>query len=328
MSDAASLDFPVLDESLRRPLGRTGLTVSPLGYGSAPAGFLETEDDVLARILHGMLDAGVNLIDTAAMYRGAEEAIGRTVSSRRDDYVLVSKCGHEIEETGDPAWSKETIRDSIDRSLRRLKTDVIDVMLLHSCELDVLERGEAIEAVVAARDAGKIRHAGYSGDNDAAAWAARHPELEVIQTSVSVCDQRNLDLVLPAVAEAGGGGVMAKRPIANAAWRAKDERYEWYEKYVAPYIERFLAMNVDLDDDLDLGPLGEKPAKDAWPEVALRFTLSFEGVATAIVGTTRPHHLRDNLAAAANGPLLPHNVERLREAFRRAEPEAGWPGLT
>src|SRR5208282_5869656 len=94
-------------------------------------------------------------------------------------------------------WSPDLISQTIDRSLRLLKTDVLDVMLLHSCDLETLKKGDALGALVQARAAGKIRFAGYSGDNDAAAYAAAHPDVAVIETSINLVDQANLDLVLP-----------------------------------------------------------------------------------------------------------------------------------
>ena len=84
------------------------------------------------------LDSGVNLIDTAASYYGSEEMIGKTVGHRRDEFILVSKCGGEFDEFDDPAWSPAVITKTIDRSLQRLKTDRLDVMLLHTCDLETL----------------------------------------------------------------------------------------------------------------------------------------------------------------------------------------------
>ncbi|MDB5296464.1 MAG: aldo/keto reductase, partial [Phycisphaerales bacterium] len=76
--------------------GRTGLEVTPLGFGAAPIGFLKTDQDKVASILNFMLDQGVNLIDTAAGYEGSEALIGAAVGHRRAEYVLVSKCGTKV----------------------------------------------------------------------------------------------------------------------------------------------------------------------------------------------------------------------------------------
>lgn len=302
----------------RRPFGGTGFDVAPVGFGGAPVGLLDTAEAEVGRLLNGLLDAGVDVIDTAAVYLESEPRIGRTIGHRRDEYVLVSKCGPALDEIDAPAWSAELVSKSIDRSLRLLRTDHLDVILLHSCDLETLRSGEALGAAVAARDAGRVRHVGYSGDNEAAAWAVAQDDVEVLQTSVSICDQQNIDAVLPA-ARANGVAVMAKRPIANAAWKSIEQQYEDYRKYAEPYHERFAAMGLSRDA---LGFDG------SWPELALRFTLSIPGVHVAICGTTRPEHAMSNLAAAAKGPLPDATVEAIRHAFRSARGANDWPGLT
>jgi aryl-alcohol dehydrogenase-like predicted oxidoreductase len=314
---------PVLDPDTFRPFGRTSLRVSPLGFGGAPIGNLDVDRAVVGEILDLLLDHGVNLVDTAHAYGGSEEAIGAAIGARRDDYVLVSKCGSKWEEDGlPPAWTPQYIRATIDRSLQRLRTDHLDVLLLHSCDLETLQRGEVLDAVLEARAAGKVRFAGYSGDNEAAAWAAAHPEIAVIQTSVSICDQRNIDDVL-GLTRKHDVGVMAKRPVANAAWKTRERQYERYLRYAEPYHERFERMSIDL------GALREAcKAELDWPEIALRFTLSLPGVHTAIVGTTNPVSVQANLRAAAKGPLPEAAVNLFRDAFRTADPGGTWLGLT
>ena len=127
----------------KRVLGDTGLTVSILGFGSGPIGHLDTDRREVASILNALLDRGVNLIDTAGSYLGSEEMIGESISHRRDEYVLVSKCGQAFAGLEGPAWSAAMISQTVDRALRRLRTDRLDVMLLHSCDLQTLQKGEA-----------------------------------------------------------------------------------------------------------------------------------------------------------------------------------------
>lgn len=321
---------PALSRDQYRRFGRTDLMVSPLGFGGAPIGMMSSEQDEVGRILNRLLDLGVNLIDTARMYRGSEAAIGATVGHRRREFVLVSKCGAVGAPGISDPWSKAAITANIEESLRQLRTDVIDVMLLHSCGRDVLDRGEALAAAVAAREAGKVRFVGYSGDNETGAHAATLPDIAVIQTSVSVCDQRNIDVLLPQT-RAHDVGVMAKRPVANAAWKKIDDQYSAYTEYARPYHDRFARMDLTLQGlGLDLVEFGarEGNADRAWPEVALRFTLSVDGVTTAITGTTRPEHVDSNVAAAARGPLPASAVAKIREAFKQADPKGEWLGLT
>lgn len=298
------------------------MSVSVLGFGGAPIGFQEIDRRRVGDILNLLLDEGVNLIDTAAMYAGSEEAIGATIGARRDEYVLVSKCGQAFEDLPGEAWSPEVITATIDRALKRLRTDHLDVMLLHSCSRDVLEQGDALAALVAARDAGKVRFCGYSGDNETAAYALTLPDIAVLETSVSIVDQANLATVVP-LAAARPVGVIAKRPIANSAWRGADNLPGLYQDYARTYADRFTAMGLALSD---LGLDGEP----TWAEVALRFTLGQPGVTVAIVGTTNPDNARTNIANAALPPLPEHAVMALRQAFAKAQAASGetWTAQT
>ncbi|MEX2673665.1 MAG: aldo/keto reductase [Phycisphaeraceae bacterium] len=301
-----------------RQLGQTGLWVTPLGFGAAPMAFLDKPQEQADATLNRVLDAGVNLIDTAACYPNSEQVIGRAVGHRRDDYVLASKCGHLAHGLRGREWSAELIARSIDRSLTLLRTDHLDIMLLHSCDLAVLKQGEALEALRQAREAGKVRHIGYSGDNEAAAYAAGLEDVEIIQTSVSICDQTNIDLVLP-VAEGRNLGVIAKRPLANAAWKNLAEQPGMYAHYAAEYNRRLRRMNLtpsDLGFDDGTGA--------AWLEMSLRFTLSQPQVHAAIVGTTCIDHLEANVYAAGLGALPPIAVQKVRNAFHRAQNGAGY----
>jgi len=303
----------------KREFGKTGFEVSVLGFGGGPVGYLETDKQDVARMLNMLLDRGVNLIDTAASYQGSEIAIGEAVSHRRDEYVLISKCGRVFDDMTGEAWSAEVVEQTVDRALRRLKTDHLDVMLLHSCELDILQRGEALGALARARDAGKIRFYGYSGDNEAAIYAANQDEVAVIETSVNICDQANIENVLPLTREKNIG-VLAKRPVANAAWRESSEQGGMYVDYTRGYTDRIRKMAIK---PTDMG----FPDDDytTWAEMALRFTLSQPGVTTAIVGTTRAENAERNLAVAEKGPLPDDVISKIRAAFHRAETESGEP---
>jgi aryl-alcohol dehydrogenase-like predicted oxidoreductase len=131
----------------RLPFGRTGLTASQLGFGAAPIGYLNTEREKVRKILNLMLDRGVNVIDTAASYEGSEEMIAQAIGHRRHEFVLISKCGTSLSDIDAPSWSPDLIRKTVDRSLRRLRTDRLDVMLLHSCDLQTLQKGQRDRAV-------------------------------------------------------------------------------------------------------------------------------------------------------------------------------------
>ncbi|HEY1629399.1 MAG TPA: aldo/keto reductase, partial [Tepidisphaeraceae bacterium] len=221
-----------------------------------------------------------------------------------------------------PAWSYETVSRTVDRSLRLLKTDALDVMLLHTCDLATLKKGDALRALADARKAGKIRFAGYSGDNDAVAWAAAQGNVAVVEMSLNITDQMNIDVALP-LTKQHNVGVIAKRPVANAAWKEPSQQPGMYRSYSHEYTERFKKMGLKLSD-LDYKDSDEK----AWAEIALRFTLSLSEVHTAVIGTTSARHAQANLAAAEQGPLPSKVVQKIRDAFRKADPNKQWRGLT
>ena len=308
----------------QRRFGKTNLRVSPLGFGAAPIGYLDKDIDSVTRLLNGLLDAGPNLIDTAACYPGSEPLVGRAIGHRRDDYVLVTKCGHEVDGTSAKEWSADLIAQTVERALKRLRTDRIDVMLLHTCSLETLKQGDVIDALVKARKAGKVRFCGYSGDNEAAAYAAGLSEVSVIQTSVNICDQANIEKVLPRARE-NDIGVLAKRPIANAAWKELSEQKGIYQNYARTYRERLLASGLT---PAQLGFEGDP--QQLWPRIALRFTVSQQGVHTAIAGTTSLENAKANLAAVEEGPLSNEVTEQIRQAFQKAQARSGqeWAGLT
>jgi aryl-alcohol dehydrogenase-like predicted oxidoreductase len=305
-----------------REFGRTGWKVSEIGWGGAPAAFLNTDRQSAVNLVNSLLDSGVNLLDTAAMYPGSEQFIGENFAHRRGDYILVSKCGTKVAGIDETPWSPQLISASVDRALKLTKSDHLDVMLLHSCDLATLKKGEALAALVKARDAGKVRFVGYSGDNDAAAFAAALPDIAVIETSINIVDQINIDKVLP-VARTNRVGVIIKRPIANAAWKPLSDQKGMYASYAKIYTDRFAKLGLSISD---LGFTGD-PAIE-WPRVALRFALSFPDAHVAIVGTTRPENAAANLRFAAEGPLPESVVAKIRDAFRKADPDGSWSGQT
>ena len=155
----------------------------------------------------------------------------------------------------------------------------------------------------AARDAGKIRFIGYSGDNERAAWAAACPLIDVIELSYNLADQYNRGAVL-GIAQANGVGVIAKRPLANAAWQHADNPAAANEHHVT-YARRFGHINLD-HQAFGCASMGE---------LALRYTLSVPGIHTAIASSTSPQRLGDNVAAAEQGALPPDVVQAIEAAF-------------
>jgi aryl-alcohol dehydrogenase-like predicted oxidoreductase len=129
----------------KRPFGKSGMDVTVLGFGGAEIGFEKASATEVARLLGDALDAGLNVIDTAECYLASEELIGQAVSSRRNDYYLFTKCGHP-DSYLTANWRPESLLASIERSLKRLKTDRVDLVQLHSCSESDFLRGDPRQA--------------------------------------------------------------------------------------------------------------------------------------------------------------------------------------
>jgi aryl-alcohol dehydrogenase-like predicted oxidoreductase len=272
-------------------LGKTGLEVTRLGVGLSEIGSELSFDEVeqAGALLNAALDRGVNFLDTAACYGISEELIGMTVAGRRDEYVLASKAGHIRDDYQGEEWSYQTVADSVDRSLVRMKVEYIDILQLHSCGIDVLERGDAIRALEDAKAAGKIGHVSYSGDNEAAHWAVDSGRFDTLQTSLNLTEQGARTSGLLAKAQERGVGVIVKRPIGGATWSRAKQGIEPPRNYDREYFDRARAM-------AELGDLPEEPSDAVL--LALGFTLAHPEVGVAIVGTKSPEHMRGNLDLA------------------------------
>ena len=212
-----------------------------------------------------------------------------TVAGRRDEYVLASKAGHIRDDYQGEEWSYQTVADSVDRSLVRMKVEYIDILQLHSCGIDVLERGDAIRALEDAKAAGKIGHVSYSGDNEAAHWAVDSGRFDTLQTSLNLTEQGARTSGLLAKAQERGVGVIVKRPIGGATWSRAKQGIEPPRNYDREYFDRARAM-------AELGDLPEEPSDAVL--LALGFTLAHPEVGVAIVGTKSPEHMRGNLDLA------------------------------
>ena len=287
------------------PLGHTGLNVSALGFGAMHINDERTTEAEAGALLNGVLDEGINLIDTARGYGLSEVRIGRHLAHRRSEFVLSTKVGYGVE--GVPDWTYDCIVQGVERALKLMKTDWLDIVHLHSCPLPVLQQGDVARALNDCRAAGKLRVAAYSGDNAEIDFAIASGAFGSLQTSVSVCDQAHLQH-RAARADHAGIGVIAKRPLAGAVWRFAERPGDFAEGH---YWDRFQAMNL--------------PAQEDWADVALRFVAFHTGAASAIVGTAKPQNLRRNLDTIERGPLPPALVAAIRDAFSRHGAE--WPGL-
>lgn len=293
----------------KRRLGRTDMEVSVLGFGGSDV--VERSAHVVERLLQSAFDVGVNVIDTAECYEHSEELIGQATRNRRDRIYLFTKCGHPRDVQSED-WSRQSILETIERSLRRLQTDRIDLIQLHGASEAVMMRGEAIAALETAREKGFVRYLGYSGDGQDALYAVKSGAFDTLQTSINIADQEAISSSVP-LAREKEMGVIAKRPLANVAWKTGHKPMKSYHH---EYWERLRKLNYDF-------------LRDYLPEesiaTALRFTLSVPGVHTAIIGTSKPERWSENASMIANGSLGEDDFQAIRERWQDVAPRT-WIG--
>jgi aryl-alcohol dehydrogenase-like predicted oxidoreductase len=298
-----------------RVLGRTGVEVPVLGYGAmelrgGPRGPVIADEDA-GRLLTGLLDAGVTLIDTAIDYGRSEELIGQYLSSRRDEFFLASKCGCPLSLPPDVLptpdthdYSAENVRAGVEQSLARLQTDHLDLIQVHlSPPRSGMEAAGTIEALDRLRAEGKVRFIGMSGMLPNLPDQIDMGVFDVFQIPYSAL-QPGHDELISRAANAGAGVLIRGGTARGTASEDKNWTVQPLSSSGPAARDRWQA--AELDELLDEGMSRH--------EFILRFTLSHPGLSSAIVGTTKPEHARSNVAIASRGPL-PEDV--YAEARRR-----------
>ena len=273
--------------------GKTGVNVSKLGLGLAQVGFQlgSAEYDTADKILNTALDNGINFLDTAAMYLDSESIVGKSVGHRRDEYFLATKAGTGRTTSPDSEWTYKKMKDSVENSLKDLQTDVIDLVQLHSCETHLLEQGDVIKALQDCKLEGKIKYIGYSGDNEAAMWAVKSNLFDTLQTSYSIADQRARTKNILTEAKSRNLGIIAKRPIGNAALLGfknhyKGQTHDHFGSAYDEYFTRIMQMTENIEIELnEIDPI----------ELSMAFTLYRKEINVIIIGSKNNHHVEQNL---------------------------------
>ena len=289
---------------MTRVLGRTGADVTILGFGAMelrgqPRG-PEVADQDAGRMLNAVLDGGINLIDTSPDYGRSEELIGTCIGHRRDEYFLASKCGCLLEvpaSTPPPYphdYSPGNVRAVIERSLRRLRTDRLDLVQVHmSPSKAVLEENHTVQTLTDLQAEGKVRFIGMSGILPDLPDHIAMGVFDVFQIPYSAVQRDHEDLVTAAAG--GGAGTFIRGGAARGAvsaeknWRAGPLSQE-------PGVAQRNWETSGIAGLLDAAGISSM-------EFVLRFTLSHPGLSTTIVGTSSPAHLASNIAVAEAGPL-------------------------
>ena len=301
-----------------RTLGRTGLQVTQLGYGAmelrgGPRG-PAVDDQQAEQVLRAVLDGGINYIDTSIDYGLSEERIGATLASRRSDYYLASKCGCVVEQRpGEPSghvFTRENVVAGVEQSLRRLRTDYLDVVQFHASPSEsTLEQEGGLAALLQLQQQGKVRFVGISGTLPNLPEQIRIGVFDVFQIPYSALPPEHAQLISDAAA--AGGGTVIRGGVVKGALAPDKEGIGPRGLASDP---RQLWDHAHLDDLLDGASRNE---------FILRYTLSHPDMHTTIVGTANLQHLAANLAAASKGPLPADVYAEAKQRLKAASASSG-----
>jgi aryl-alcohol dehydrogenase-like predicted oxidoreductase len=303
-----------------RTLGRTGADVTILGYGAmelrgAPRG-PEIDDENAGRLLNAVLDGGINLIDTSPDYGRSEELIGASIGHRRDEFFLASKCGCLLElPTDSPPpyphdYSPENVRADVEQSLRRLRTDRLDLVQVHmSPSPATLAENHTVETLQALRHEGKVRFIGMSGILPYLPEHIAMNVFDVFQIPYSAVQREHEDLITQA-ANTGTGTLIRGGAARGAPSEEKNWRTGPLSQPVGLGQRNWEGSGIeDLLTESGMSRM----------EFTLRFTLSHPGLSSTIVGTSSRAHLAVNIAVAERGPLPDDLYEEAKKRLRPAD---------
>lgn len=302
----------------KRPLGNTGIEVSEIAFGGVEIGMpygigIESKEDMLSEkdaiaLLHEAIEKGINFFDTARLYGDSEMIMGNAFREMRSKVVLASKCRHFRDSEGKlpPDDQLENfIKSSLTESLAALKTDYLDVFMLHYGDMEILNNPVIADVFLHLKKQGMIRSTGVSTYLPAeTGLALRSGNWDVIQLPFNLMDQRHSAFF--ETAHEQGAGIVVRSVLLKGLLSDRGKNLHPALADVEKHIRGYHQMvGTDFPD---------------LPTLATQFALSFEGVSSVLVGIDKTEYLHKALATA-NGSYMDQNMQHRAEQLAYPEPE-------
>ncbi|MCB8982633.1 MAG: aldo/keto reductase [Ardenticatenaceae bacterium] len=315
-----------------RSLGRTGWNVSAISFGAWAIGadWGSVDEDTAMETLHKAVDLGINFFDTADVYGDgrSERLIARLKKERPgEEIVVATKAGRRLNPHTAAGYNRENLTAFIERSLRNLETDSLDIVQLHCPPTDVYYTPELFAALDDLMAQGKIKHYGVSVEKvEEALKAIAYPNVKTVQIIFNMFRLRPSELFFRE-AQAKNVGILARVPLASglltgkfgqdSQFAANDHRH--YNRHGEAFDVGETFSGVDYATGLQAVNEIEalKPAGMTMAQFALRWILMFEAVTCAIPGAKRPSQVQDNAAAADFPPLSPETMSAIQAIYDR-----------
>ncbi len=300
-----------------RKLGRTGFKVSEISFGAWAIGgaWGEQRDEDSMAALHRALDLGVNFFDTADVYGDgrSERLLARLRRERREPFHVATKAGRRLSPHVAGGYNAKNLTAFVERSLRNLNTDCLDLVQLHCPPVEVYYRPEVFEIMDRLTKAGKIAHYGVSVEKvEEALKAIEYPGVKTVQNIFNMFRLRPAELFFPE-AERRKIGILARVPLASgmlsgrltrtSRFAADDHRN--FNRHGEAFDRGETFSGVDYETGLRAVAKLKRmvPRGATLPQMALRWILMFDAVSCVIPGVRRPDQMEENARAAELKPL-------------------------
>jgi aryl-alcohol dehydrogenase-like predicted oxidoreductase len=314
-----------------RELGRTGWKVSEISFGAWAIGgsWGDVADKDSLAALHAALDGGVNFFDTADVYGDgrSERLLAKLKKERREKFYIATKAGRRLPKQIPEGYSRKNLAAWIERSLKNLKTDALDLLQLHCPPTEVYYLPEVFGILDDFARAGKIRHYGVSVEKvEEALKAIEFPNVQTVQIIFNIFRQRPSEFFFHE-AQKKKVGILARVPLASGMLSGKLTRaskfspddHRAFNRHGEAFDRGETFSGVDFDTGLraveELKSLAPKNATMA--QLALRWILEFPAVTCAIPGAKRPAQVAENIAASDLPPLSAGTLKKIRAIYEK-----------
>ncbi|HTY86273.1 MAG TPA: aldo/keto reductase [Candidatus Acidoferrum sp.] len=312
-----------------RTLGRTGWKVSEISFGAWAIGgtWGKVDDQESLAALHAALDGGVNFFDTADVYGDghSERLLAKLRKERKDAFYIATKAGRRLNPHTADGYNRQNLTAFIERSLKNLDTDAIDLLQLHCPPVEVLYRPEVFAVLDDLVEAGKLRYYGVSVEKvEEALKAIEFPGVQTIQIIFNLFRQRPAELFFPE-AQRRKVGILARVPLASgllSGRMTRDRKFEQDDhRTFNRHGEAFDRGETFSGVDFETGLFAAEELKAFVPrdatlaQLALRWILECPAVTCAIPGAKRPAQVTENIAASDLNPLAPATMKRIHALY-------------
>lgn len=312
-----------------RELGHTGWKVSEVSFGAWAIGgaWGQVDDNESIAALHKAIDLGVNFIDTADVYGDgrSEQLIAKVLKERSEEVHVATKAGRRLNPHVADGYNAENLTRFIERSLKMLDTDCLDLVQLHCPPTEVFYRPEVFGALDDLVAAGKIRYYGVSVEKvEEALKAIEYPNVQTVQIIFNMFRLRPSELFFQE-AQRRHVGILARVPLASGLLTGKmtsqttfaADDHRRFNRYGQSFDRGETFSGVDYDAGLGAVEELKKlvPAGATMAQFALRWILMFDAVSCVIPGAKRPSQAEDNVRAADLPPLSPETMQKVRAIY-------------